>query len=40
LLRENNLATFHILPKRYADLDRARPFVASMIITPIAKTQS
>jgi hypothetical protein len=36
LLRENELATVHVLPKRYADLDRARPFVASIIITPIS----
>ena len=40
LLRENNLATIHVVPKRYADLDRGRPFVASIIITPIARTQS
>jgi hypothetical protein len=39
LLRENNLATVHVLPKRYADLDRARPFVAS-IITPITRSPS
>ena len=37
LLRENNLAMVHVLPKRYADLDRVRPFVASIIITPIGK---
>jgi len=37
LLRENNLATVHVLSKRYADLDRARPFVASVNITPISK---
>ncbi len=40
LLRENNLATVHVLPKRYADLDRARPFVASIIITPISRSPS
>jgi hypothetical protein len=40
LLRENNLATVYVLSKRYADLDRARPFVASIIITPIARSQS
>jgi hypothetical protein len=34
-LRENNLATVHVLPKRYADLDRHKPFVASISITPI-----
>jgi hypothetical protein len=38
LLRENDLATVHVQPKRYADLDRARPFVASIIITPINKS--
>ncbi|MGO9526715.1 MAG: hypothetical protein ACLPT4_03270 [Verrucomicrobiia bacterium] len=37
LLRENNLATVHVLSRRYADLDRARPFVASIIITPLDK---
>ncbi len=35
LLRENDLATVHVLSKRYADLDHASPFVASIIITPI-----
>ena len=40
LLRENNLATVHVLSKRYADLDRARPFVASISITPIGRSQS
>ena len=40
LLRENDLATVHVLPKRYADLDRARTFVTSIIITPISKNQS
>jgi hypothetical protein len=40
LLRENNLATVHVLSKRYADLDRGRPFVASITITPISKSQS
>jgi hypothetical protein len=35
LLCENDLATVHVLPKRYADLDRVRPFVASIIITSI-----
>jgi hypothetical protein len=38
LLRENDLATVHVLPKRYADLDRVRPFVASIVITPISKS--
>jgi hypothetical protein len=37
LLRENQLATVRVLPKRYADLDGSRPFVASIIITPISK---
>ena len=40
LLRENDLATVHVQPKRYADLDRARPFVASIVITPISKSSS
>ncbi len=40
LLRENELAAVHVLPKRYADLDRGRPFVTSIIITPINKGQS
>jgi len=36
-LRDNKLAALGILPKRYADFDRAKPFVASITITPIAK---
>jgi hypothetical protein len=40
LLRENDLATVHVVPKRYADLDHARPFVTSIIITPISKNPS
>jgi hypothetical protein len=40
LLRENNLATVRVLSNRYADLDRARPFVASIIITPISRSPS
>jgi hypothetical protein len=36
-LRENRLAAVGKLPKRYADLDRNKPFVASITITPIAK---
>ncbi|HUI08293.1 MAG TPA: hypothetical protein VL486_14935 [Verrucomicrobiae bacterium] len=40
LLRENDLATVHVLSKRYADLDHGRPFVASIIITPIGRSQS
>ena len=38
LLRENHLATVHVMSKRYADLDRARPFVASIIITSIGRS--
>ena len=37
LLRENELATAHVLSKRYADLDYARSFVTSIMITPISK---
>ncbi len=37
LLRENNLATVHVLSKRYADLDHGRPFVASIVISTINK---
>jgi len=37
LLRENSLATVHVLSRRYADLDCGKPFVASIIITPITK---
>jgi hypothetical protein len=40
LLRENNFATVHVLSKRYADLAPARPFVASIIIMPIGRSQS
>ena len=40
LLRENNLATVHVLSKRYADLAPTRPFVASIIITPIDRSSS
>jgi hypothetical protein len=40
LLRENDLATVHVLPKRYADLDRGGPFVVTIIITPISKSPS
>ena len=36
-LQENNLAAVRILPKRFAELDRHMPFVASITITPIAK---
>jgi hypothetical protein len=37
LLRENELATVHVLPRRYADLDHLKPFVASVIIAPISR---
>jgi hypothetical protein len=36
-LRENELATVRVLPKRFAELDRAKPLVASITITPVAK---
>jgi hypothetical protein len=36
-LRENDLATVHVLPKRYAELEGNKPFVASITITPIEK---
>ena len=36
-LRDNKLAAVGILPKRYAELDRNKPFVASITITPISK---
>jgi hypothetical protein len=36
-LRENDLATVHVLPKRYAEFDRSKPFVASIAITPVTK---
>jgi hypothetical protein len=36
-LRENDLATVHVLPKRFAEFDRSKPFVASISITPIEK---
>ena len=35
-LRENKLAAVGILPKRYADLDRNKAFVASISITPVS----
>jgi hypothetical protein len=40
LLRENDLATVHVLSIRYADVDRAKPFVASVNITPISRSPS
>ena len=36
-LQENDLAAVRALSKRYADVDRHTPFVASITITPIAK---
>jgi hypothetical protein len=36
-LCENELAVVRILPKRYADVDRFKTFVASIKITPIEK---
>ncbi len=36
-LSENKLAVVGILPKRYADFDRNKPFVASIKIEPLAK---
>ena len=36
-LQENNLAAVRALAKRYAEVDRHMPFVASITITPIAK---
>lgn len=37
-LRENKLAAIGILPKRYADFDRTKAFVASIKITQIEKS--
>jgi len=34
-LRENDLATVHVLPKRFGELDRNKPFVADIQINPI-----
>jgi hypothetical protein len=36
-LQENDLAAVRALSKRYADVDRSKPFVASITIAPIAK---
>ena len=36
-LQENDLAAVRALSKRYAEVDRHMPFVASIAITPIAK---
>ena len=38
LLRENDLAAVRVIPNRYADVDRTRPFVTSIIITPITRS--
>jgi len=38
-LRENKLAAIGILPKRYAELDRAAVFVSSIKIEPVNKTE-
>jgi len=38
-LQENDLAAVRILPKRFADVDRHMPFVASVSITPIAGSE-
>jgi hypothetical protein len=37
-LQENDLTAVRALPKRYADVDRHVPFVASISITPLAKS--
>ena len=37
-LRENKLAAIGVLPKRYADFDRSKAYVASIKITPIGKS--
>jgi len=39
-LQENDLAAVRTLPKRYADFDRTKPFVASITITPVGKGNS
>lgn len=36
-LGENKLAAVRILPKRYAELDRSKPFVSSIKIKPVGK---
>jgi hypothetical protein len=36
-LQENDLAAVRVASKRYAEVDRHSPFVASITITPIAK---
>jgi hypothetical protein len=39
-LQENDLAAVRALSKRYAEVDRHMPFVASITITPIAKADA
>ena len=39
-LQENDLAAVRALAKRYAEVDRHMPFVASITITPIAKSST
>ena len=36
-LQENDLAAVRVLPKRFAEVDRHMPFVASITIVPIEK---
>ena len=36
-LKENDLGTVHVLPKQYGELERSKPFVASIKITTIGK---
>jgi len=36
-LAENQLAAVGLLPKRYADLERSKPFVASIEIKPVGR---
>jgi len=38
-LRENDLATVHVLPKRFGELDRSKPFVADIEIKPVGTDQ-
>jgi hypothetical protein len=37
-LQDNTLAAVRTLPRRYAELDGTKPFVATIAITPLAKT--
>lgn len=36
-LRDNELAAVGTLPKRYGELDSTKPYVASIVVTPIEK---